>query len=418
MESFRIRGGKPLSGKVRVDCAKNSILPIIAGACLCEGITVIKNCPEISDVFNMSEILKECGAKVYFNDGDLVIDASGINNSVVSEKKAGKVRASALMLGALSAKTGFAKIALPGGCDIGGRPTDMHVKALEDLGAVVGAENNSITCFSPVKGGRTVLPFPSVGATENALISAVKCPSETLIIGCAKEPEIVDLAEFFKKAGAEVYGAGTSIIRVIGKKRLSGTEFTASGDRIEAGTFLISLAVTGGEGEVYGVNAENISSLLGKLCDNTCKIRIKNDIIYLRGAKRRRAFGVETGPYPMFPTDLQAQASVLCTVSGGTSVIEEKVFDKRFYHLYELKKMGAKVSLFGNVARIEGVPVLHGEKVYSHDLRCGAALILAGLNAEGETLVTDTAHVDRGYCRIENKLKSLGADIDRVNEKD
>ena len=253
-----------------------------------------------------------------------------------------------------------------------------------------------------------------MGATENALIGAALCEEESIIINAAKEPEIVDLANFLNLLGAKVYGAGTAVIRITGAKRLFGGSIKPSFDRIEAGTYLIAAAITGGEIEINGVNAENISALIGKLCENTCKIKIKNDIRYLHSARRRKSFDVITGPYPFFPTDLQAQISVLAAVSDGKSVICEEVFKKRFHHLTELKKMGANFKLQGNVAEILGVSRLVGAEVKAHDLRCGAAMVLAGLNAEGETIVKDIRHLERGYSDMDKKLATLGADIVKI----
>ena len=411
---FKINGGRVLDGKIQIESAKNSVLPIMAAAILADGQTVIKNCPEIADVINMAKIIETCGVKTEFTGKNLVITPDNSASFGFSQEIAKSVRTSVLTLGALSAKCGKAAIPYPGGCDIGGRPVDIHISALKDLGAEIKEENGFIICTEPVKGGKTVLPFPSVGATENAILAAAVAGGESVIYNAAKEPEIVDLAEFLNILGGKIYGAGTSVIRIKGVKRLSGGEFTPSFDRIEAGTYLIAAAITGGEAELKGVKAENISALLGKLCENTCKIKIKNDIIYIRCGKTRKAFSFSTGPYPLFPTDIQAQSCALAAVSSGVSVIRENVFEKRFHHIAELKKMGAKARLFGNTAKIHGVMRLHGAEVYAHDLRCGAAMVLAGLNAEGITTVKDIRHLERGYYRMDEKLAALGAEIVRV----
>lgn len=411
---FKINGGRRLGGKISIESAKNSVLPIMAAAILADGQTVVKNCPEIADVVNMAKIIETCGVKTGFTGKNLIITPDNSAGLGFSQEIAKSVRTSVLMLGALSAKYGKAAIPYPGGCDIGGRPVDIHISALKDLGANIKEENGFIICTEPVKGGKTVLPFPSVGATENAVIAAAVADGETVIYNAAKEPEIVDLAEFLNILGGRVYGAGTSVIRIQGVKRLSGGEFLPSSDRIEAGTYLIAAAITGGEAELKGVNAENISALLSKLCENTCKFKIKNDIIYIRGGRTKKAFSFSTGPYPYFPTDLQAQSCALAAVSGGVSVIKENVFKKRFHHIAELNKMGANARLYGDTAEIHGVMRLHGAEVYAHDLRCGAALVLAGLNAEGTTTVHDISHLERGYYRMDEKLSALGADIVRV----
>lgn len=411
---FRINGGRPLSGKIGIESAKNSVLPIMAAAVLSDKETVIKNCPHIADVAAMSEILGECGVKTSFYGNNMAIENVGGKIPSVSEKLAARVRTSVLMLGALSARYGCAKLPYPGGCDIGGRPIDLHINALKSLGAKIREENGYVICDAPVKGGRAVLPFPSVGATENAIIASVLGDGEAMIINAAREPEIADLADFLNLIGAKIYGAGTSVIRIEGVKKLTGGEFMPSFDRIEAGTYLIAAAISGGEAELNGVKAENISALLSKLCENTCKIKIKNDIIYLHSGIKKKSFSFSTGPYPLFPTDLQAQISALAAVSDGVSVIREEVFKKRFHHIAELKKMGADITLRGNVAEIRGISRLTGAEVYAHDLRCGAAMVLAGLNAEGTTVVKDIRHLERGYYSMDKKLAALGADIVRV----
>ncbi|MBQ9485926.1 MAG: UDP-N-acetylglucosamine 1-carboxyvinyltransferase [Clostridia bacterium] len=411
---FKINGGRSLSGAVEIESAKNSVLPLLAAALLTKKETVIENCPLISDVVNMAEILRAVGAKVNFDGKTAVINAENIISCEFSEELASRVRTSVLLLGALCGSVGKAKIPYPGGCDIGGRPIDIHISALKGLGAKIREYDGFIICDAPVCGGKTVLRFPSVGATENAIIAAAKASGESMICNAAREPEIEDLAKFLNLLGAKIRGAGTSVVRVEGVKELGGGAFRPSFDRIEAGTYLIAAAITGGEAEIRGVNAENISTLVGKLCDNTCKITLKNDIIYLHSGRTRKSFSVTTGPYPMFPTDLQAEICALCAVSDGVSVIKEKVFGKRFHHVAELKKMGADMTLKGNVLTIRGVPVLCGAEVCAHDLRCGAALVLAGLNAEGTTIVRDVQHLDRGYCRMEEKLSALGADVVRV----
>ncbi|MBR0189740.1 MAG: UDP-N-acetylglucosamine 1-carboxyvinyltransferase [Clostridia bacterium] len=416
---FRINGGRALCGSLEIESAKNSVLPVMAAATLAGERVVIKKCPKIADVINMAEILARCGVYSEFSDNNLVIEprragkcAAG-NTDGFDVSFSEKVRTSVLMLGALSAKCGKAKIPYPGGCDLGARPVDIHISALKSLGAKVREEDGFIICDEPVKGGKAVLSFPSVGATENAIIAAATARGEAMIVNAAKEPEIVDLANFLNLLGAKVYGAGTSVVRVEGVKKLRGGEFTPSFDRIEAGTYLIAAAISGGEIELRGVKAENISALLSKLCDITCKFKIKDDIIYLYSGRNRKAFSLVTGPYPMFPTDLQAPMCSLAAVSDGVSRIKEEVFGKRFHHIGELAKMGAEVSLIGGVAKFRGVSRLHGAEVSAHDLRCGAALVLAGLNAEGTTVVRDIEHLERGYYQMDKKLRYLGADVTR-----
>ena len=414
---FKINGGRSLCGSLETESAKNSVLPIMAAATLTDEQTEIKRCPMIADVVNMAEILKSCGTNVNFEGGRLIINprsGCGGGKRKFDGALSSKVRTSVLMLGALSAKTGKAKIPYPGGCDIGKRPIDIHISALRSLGAVIREKGGYVICDSPVKGGKAVLAFPSVGATENAVIAAATAAGESTICNAAREPEITDLADFLNILGGKVYGAGTSIIRVEGVKKLCGGEFTPSFDRIEAGTYLIAAAISGGEIELKGVKAENISALLGKLCDNTCKFKIKNDIIYLHSGRKRKSFSLVTGPYPCFPTDLQAQMCSLAAVSDGVSAIRDEVFKDRFHHIGELVKMGADVTFSNGTARIRGVSRLCGAEVCAHDLRCGAALVLAGLNAEGVTVVKDISHLERGYYLMDKKLALLGADITRV----
>ena len=416
---FKINGGRAICGTLKTESAKNSVLPVMAAAILTDEQTEIKNCPKIADVLNMAEILKSCGIPVGFSESSLFINSSDTKDNaqsvcVFDKLLSEKVRTSVLMLGELSAKYGKARVPYPGGCDIGGRPVDIHISALKSLGAKIREEDGFIICDAPVTGGKAVLNFPSVGATENAVIAAATAKGESVIYNAAREPEIVDLADFLNILGGKVYGAGTSVIRIEGVKKLRGGEFTPSFDRIEAGTYLIAAAISGGEIELKGVKAQNISALLSKLCDNTCKFKIKNDIIYLNSGRTRKSFSLVTGPYPYFPTDLQAQMCSLASVSDGVSRIKEEVFTARFHHAGELAKMGADIRAENGVAKIKGVSRLHGATVYAHDLRCGAAMVLAGLNAEGVTIVKDIEHLERGYYSMDKKLTALGADISRV----
>ena len=410
---YIINGGIRLSGSISIESAKNSVLPILAAAALIEDNVVIEKCPDISDVRDMAGILRDLGVKAEFGEKSAEINGKGCIKTEFSEEIAAKVRTSVLMLGALCGRAGSARIPLPGGCDIGARPIDIHIKAFRDLGADVYAENGKVICRSKIAGGKTVLPFPSVGATENVMIGAALSSGETVVYNAAKEPEIVDLANFLNASGARISGAGTSVIKIEGVKRLCGVRFCASPDRIETGTYLIAAAITGGEVELRGVKSENISTLIGKLCENTCKVIVKNDIIYLRSGRNRKGFSVSTGPYPMFPTDLQPQATALAAVSEGVSVITERVFRNRFYHAHELCRMGANIRVRGASARVTGVSGLHGAEVYAHDLRCGASLVVAGLNAEGTTVVKDVVHLERGYSEMDKKLLSLGAEIEK-----
>jgi UDP-N-acetylglucosamine 1-carboxyvinyltransferase len=316
------------------------------------------------------------------------------------------------MLGALLARFGRAKIYYPGGCNIGSRPINIHLNALKKLGVSVNEYDDGIYCSaSKLVGKEIYLDFPSVGATINAMLCAVKAKGKTEIQNCAKEPEIVDLQRFLNSMGAKVYGAGTSNILVEGVNSLHGTDYTPISDRIECGTFLVATAVSGGEIEIVGVNAKNISPLIHKLCDNTCKITIKNDIIYLKSGEIRKTFSFSTGPYPYFPTDLQAQTSVLLAVSDGVGVVTENIFENRYKYVQELNRMGAKIKVEGRSAVIKGTKRIQGANVVATDLRGGAALILEALVAKGVTEIENINYILRGYEKIEEKLKKLGVKI-------
>lgn len=416
MEKFVINGGRKLSGKLRVESAKNSVLPILAASILTNEEVIIKDCPKILDVLNMIRILAFLGVKTRFSDGDLIINSSGINGYAIPQSLSNQLRSSIFMMGALLSRCGKAELAYPGGCEIGLRPIDIHLKGLKNLGILVEDTGGEIICVADkMCGGEVYLDFPSVGATENVMLSAVTAKGKTEIRNAAKEPEIVDLMRFLNAMGAKVYGAGTSTILIEGVEKLHGAVFKPVSDRIEAGTYLIATAITGGEIELENCSAKNISSLIHKLCDNACKISIKNDIIYLKGGACRKSFSFATGPYPCFPTDLQAPLMSLATVSDGVSVITENVFEMRYRHVQELVKMGADITVSGRTAIVKGVKRLMGATVNAHDLRGGASLIIASLNAEGKTIVEDINHIQRGYYEMDKKLRSLGADIKKKN---
>ncbi len=412
MESYVINGCKRLDGSVRISSAKNSVLPIIAGSILTKDQVVIKNCPKITDVLSMLRILNSLGVKTNFQGDNLIIDSRGINDCVIPCDMSKELRSSVFMMGALLSRLNRAKLSYPGGCDIGLRPIDLHLSALKSLGVSVIEKNGEIECLSTgIKGREIFLDFPSVGATENIMLASVFCKGKTEIHNPAKEPEIIDLMCFLNSMGAKIYGAGTSIILIEGVKKLNGTEYLPIPDRIEAGTYLIAAAITGGEIEITNCKIKNISSLIHKLCNNTCKITLNNDIIYLKSGAVKKSFDFTTAPYPGFPTDLQPQALALATVSDGVSLITENVFEMRFKHVPELIRMGADITVKGRTAKVRGVGKLMGADVYATDLRGGAALTLAGLAAEGVTRVYGVNHVERGYFEFEKNLRALGADI-------
>lgn len=412
MESYVINGCKRLEGSVRISSAKNSVLPIIAGSILTKEQVVIKNCPKITDVLSMLRILNSLGVKTNFQGDNLIIDSRAINDCVIPCDMSKELRSSVFMMGALLSRLNRAKLSYPGGCDIGLRPIDLHLSALKSLGVNVIEKNGEIECLSTeIKGREIFLDFPSVGATENIMLASVFCKGKTEIHNPAKEPEIIDLMCFLNSMGAKIYGAGTSTILIEGVKKLNGTEYLPIPDRIEAGTYLIAAAITGGEIEITNCKIKNISSLIHKLCNNTCKITLNNDIIYLKSGVVKKSFDFTTAPYPGFPTDLQPQALALATVSDGVSLITENVFEMRFKHVPELIRMGADITVKGRTAKVRGVERLMGADVYATDLRGGAALTLAGLAAEGTTRVYGVNHVERGYFEFEKNLRALGADI-------
>lgn len=414
MEKYIINGGVKLSGSVALESSKNAVLPMVAASLLTDEKVVIKRCPKIKDVLVMVEILNHLGVKTNFDCDSLIIDSSTLSGYSIPQELCKELRASVFMLGALLGKVKKARLFYPGGCNIGLRPIDIHLDKIKCLGVSVTEILGEIICTANTTLGADIyLKFPSVGATENLMMVATTAKGKTEIHNCAKEPEVVDFMRFLNSMGAKIYGAGTSTILVEGVKKLHGTEYLPSTDRIEGGTYLLAGAITGGEVEIKGCNAKNISSLIHKLCDNTCKIIIKNDIIYLKSGNSRKSFNICTGPHPFFPTDLQAQAMALASVSTGESAITENVFETRFAHVKELLKMGADICVKGKTAIVKGMPQLSGATVVANDLRGGASLVLAGLNAEGKTTVKNVHHVDRGYFDFDKKLLQLGANIKR-----
>lgn len=415
MEKYIIEGGRPLFGEVEIQSAKNAVLPLLAAAVLTDERVVIHKCPRIADVLNMVGILGELGCNTKFDGNDLVIDSADAANHEIPSSLAKELRSSVFMLGSVVSRFGRARIAYPGGCDIGLRPIDLHLNGLRRLGVCVSEGGGYIDCScGKIEGAEVVLDFPSVGATENIILAAAKAKGTTLIRNAGKEPEIVDLQNFINRMGGKIRGAGTATVRIDGVRKLGGTEYTPVSDRIEAGTFLIASAMCGGEIELKNADADNISSLLHKLCEISCKISTKDDKIYIRSGRRLSPKLVETSPYPGFPTDLQAPMTALACICDGSTVIVENLFETRFKHVPELIRMGADVTVRGRSAFVRGVGSLKGADVVAGDLRGGAALTLAAISAEGLSTVTDLSHIDRGYSDFEYKLRGLGARIRRV----
>lgn len=416
MDKFVIEGGNKLYGKVEIQGAKNTVLPLLAASILTDEIIKITGVPCISDVENMLRILAELGCKIKRLKDVVIIDSSNAVSHEIPARLTKELRSSVFMLGSVLTRFRKAKISYPGGCDIGLRPIDLHLSGLKRLGVEISEENGYINCIAErLTGADILLDFPSVGATENIILAAVKADGITIIRNAAKEPEIIDLQNFLNRMGAKIVGAGSATIMIKGVPSLCGVEYTPIGDRIEAGTFLIAGATCGGEIEINGVPIENIAALLQKLRENGCKIHTKNDKILLQSdGKLKAAPLVETSPFPGFPTDMQAQYSALASTAVGTTLVVENLFETRYKYAAELRRMGADITVRGRTAVIRGVEHLNGACVSASDLRGGAALVVAGLKAEGRTDVIDLSHIDRGYADFEYKLRCLGAKIRRI----
>ncbi len=417
MEKYIINGGNKLYGSVDIQAAKNSVLPILAATVLTDDKVAILKIPEISDVKNMIKILSRLGCRAVYDGESLTVDSSCADCFEIPSELAHELRSSVFLLGSVISRFHMAKIAYPGGCDIGLRPVDLHLTGLKRLGVQITEENGYIICkCENLKGNEIMLDCPSVGATENIMLAAVKAEGITVIKNAAREPEIEDLQRLLNCMGAKVRGAGSSSITIEGVKKLHGCEFLPIADRIEAGTFLVATAMCGGEIELNKVCAENISSLLHKLRENGCKIIVNNDKIVLENHRRLTSVkSVETQPYPGFPTDLQAQMTALCCICRGNSIITENLFETRFKYVPELRKMGADITVINRNAFVRGVDRFKGATVLAHDLRGGAALVCAALSAYGRSEVLDISHIDRGYGSFEYKLRQLGGDIVRVS---
>lgn len=417
MDKYIINGGNELYGSVDIQTAKNSVLPVLAATVLTDDEVRILNVPNITDVKNMVKILSCLGCKAVYEGNDLIVDSSCADCYEIPRALAHELRSSVFLLGSVISRFHTAKIAYPGGCDIGLRPVDLHLTGLKRLGVEITEENGYIICrCDKLHGNEIMLDCPSVGATENIMLAAVKAEGTTVIKNAAREPEIEDLQKLLNCMGAKVKGAGSGTVVIEGVKTLNGCEFLPIADRIEAGTFLIAAAMCGGEVELNGACAENISSLLHKLRENGCKIRINNDKIILENHRRLTSVkSIETQPYPGFPTDLQAQITALCCICRGQSIITENLFETRFKYVPELRRMGADVTVINRNAFVRGVEHFRGATVVAHDLRGGAALVSAGLAADGRSEVLDISHIDRGYGSLEYKLRKLGGDIVRVS---
>ncbi|MGM7721835.1 UDP-N-acetylglucosamine 1-carboxyvinyltransferase [uncultured Metabacillus sp.] len=420
MEKIIVRGGQKLNGTVKVEGAKNAVLPVIAASLLAsEEKSIINDVPTLSDVYTINEVLRYLGADVHFENNQVIVDASKELTTEAPFEYVRKMRASVLVMGALLARKGRARVALPGGCAIGSRPIDQHLKGFEAMGATIKVGNGFIEAEvkGRLKGAKIYLDFPSVGATENIIMAAALADGTTVIENCAKEPEIVDLANYINAMGGIIRGAGTGTIRIEGVAYLKGAQHTIIPDRIEAGTFMVAAAITGGNVLVQGAVPEHLTSLVAKMEEMGVTIIEEKDGLRVIGPEKLKSVDIKTMPHPGFPTDMQSQMMALLLQANGTSMITETVFENRFMHVEEFRRMNGDIKIEGRSVIINGPVGLQGAEVAATDLRAGAALILAGLCAEGHTRVTELKHLDRGYVNFHTKLQALGADIERVKEE-
>ncbi len=416
MEKFLISGGNRINGSVKINRAKNALLPIIASTIIVNGKCFLKDFPTYSDTETMLEIIEKMGGKYVKKDDGVLIDTSSVCTGVFPADLFKRIRASVFMLGAIISKIGYAKTVLPGGCCIGKRPIDIHIDGLKSMGVKVKELNDYLEFKCDKLIGAVInLPFPSVGATENLIIAATLASGQTVIRNAAREPEIVDLANFLNKCGAKISGAGKGVITIDGVKKLYGTEYCAIPDRIEAGTFLLATMLLGGESEIKGCGIQNILAIINKTENSACKIHSFNDKIYIKtkGSPKFSA-KIKTAPFPGFPTDIQSQTAALLCVADGTSVITDTIFPSRFGYVKQMNKLGANIRQESNKIIINGVSELHQAEVFAEDLRGGAGLTLACLKAEGVSLLHGVEHIDRGYDAFEKKLYSMGLKIKRI----
>jgi UDP-N-acetylglucosamine 1-carboxyvinyltransferase len=415
MKSIVINGGRQLSGEVTISGAKNAALPIIAAGLLCEGEHRIKNVPSLVDVTTLGRILRNMGVAVEHRDNGIILDSTRLAKPEAPYDLVRTMRASVLVLGPLVARFGAARVSLPGGCAIGARPVNLHIMGLQKLGAQVEIEHGYVVARAKrLKGAQIYFDTVTVTGTENLIMAAVLAEGETVLENAAREPEVVDLANALNRMGARIEGAGTDVVRIRGVERLRPMDHVVVPDRIEAGTFVIAAAITRGTIAIRHCRPGHLDALLAKVSEAGAEVRTGDGTITVRGTGTIRPVNIKTLPYPGFPTDMQAQFMSLMTLAEGASVINETVFENRFTHVAELRRMGADIVIEGGSAMVTGVPKLSGAPVMATDLRASASLILAGLAAEGQTVVSRIYHLDRGYEAIEQKLAALGADIRRV----
>ena len=415
MAKIIVKKSNPLKGSVRIDGAKNSVLPIIAATLLAKGKSVLREVPNLKDVHVISDLLRHLGAEVEYKGTTLTVDATNLTTYDAPYELVRKMRASFLVMGPLLARFNQTRISMPGGCAIGTRPIDLHLKGFKALGAEVVMDHGFVEAKTDrLTGSKLYLDFPSVGATENIMMAAVLAEGTTIIENAAEEPEIVDLANFLNEMGADVRGAGTNTIRIKGVKELKATEHDVIPDRIEAATFMVAAAMTKGDITVENIILEHLKPVTAKLREAGCEIIEMDNSIRVIGPEKLKAIDIKTLPHPGFPTDVQAQFMAMLTVAKGTGVVIETVFENRFMHVAEFNRMGANIKIEGRTAVVEGVEELNGAKVNATDLRAGAALILCGLIAEGETEIGEIYHIQRGYVDIDKKITALGGNIEIV----
>lgn len=417
MGSILVGHTDSLFGNVPIQGAKNSALPILAATILCTGTCIVNNCPDLSDVNSTVDILKALGAKVKKKKNCITVDSSNINSYIVPQEMMTKLRSSILFLGSVVSRMGKAELYLPGGCKLGPRPIDWHLKALSDMGLEISLQNDMLKCetYGKLKGTQILLPLPSVGATENIILAAVLARGTTIIKNAAREPEICDLCNFLSSCGARIFGAGSSTIEIIGVDELYGTEHNVIPDRIVAATFMSATAITTGKVTLLNVVPKHLKSISKVIKKSGCMISTTQDTLTIESSGEIKSVGkVITDPYPGFPTDAQALIMAMCTIAKGNSEFVENIFENRYKHVEELLKLGADINVVGKKAIVNGVESLYGNHLKAKDLRGAAALIVASLAAKGETIIEGSEHLDRGYENFELHFKNIGANIKRI----
>jgi UDP-N-acetylglucosamine 1-carboxyvinyltransferase len=416
VDKLRITGGRPLEGEIAISGAKNAALPILCAALLTEQPLALSNVPRLMDIATMAKLLGQMGVEVErLSQNQLSLRAKSINDPTAPYELVKTMRASVLVLGPLLARCGRAKVSLPGGCAIGQRPVDQHVKGLQAMGASISIEHGYMHAAAErLRGARIVMDLVTVTGTENLMMAAVLAEGTTLLENAAREPEVVDLANCLAAMGAKIEGAGSDVIRIEGVRSLRGASYSVMPDRIETGTYLAAAAAAGGRVRLTGASPDTLDATLEKLREAGALVRKGTGFIDIEMAGRPRSVGVRTAPYPGFATDMQAQFMALATIGGGTALITETIFENRFMHALELQRLGADISISGNTAIVRGVERLQGAGVMATDLRASAGLVIAGLVADGQTVIDRIYHLDRGYEALENKLSALGARVERV----